>query len=406
MASQSCKISSLVVVLIAKDSQIGLSQVRNLLYVAYVDKIHVYRPDYPQQTLSDNPLLVLSPPRTPSATHGFIDARFPHSINHLIVDFLGELEIVLVACDDGDVIAYYTHEIQAAIERRDESDGPDSIEGFEVRAFFQQNVSKSAWGLSIHTKARKIAVSANTHQVTVFPFGLATSKCDDDEELLSDKPLDKIILNDPANRDSDQKFVLAPMNNNVPAIAFCNTEDDPEGRLLVSGEILGSIYLWDLHHLELIQLIRAEYCVFSEGKTCACDQREQYPHAIWGLTWLDKKSFRKFKKYAPPSEDIFSSYWDGSNARWMVPEANSDYTFLRARRRAPSPMPIHSDSEGSSDDDAMDDDQSENTAVDTLVPVVTPNSVDFSRKLLHEQNILNAVRERNHPWSGEPAVSS
>jgi hypothetical protein len=128
--------------------------------VAYVDKIYVYRPEYPRQTLPDKPLLILSPPRTPLATYGYIDARSPHSINHLLVDFLGDLEIVLIACDDGDVIAYYTNEIYAAIERRNEPDGPESIEGFETRAFFQQNVKLSAWGLSIHTKARKIAVSS------------------------------------------------------------------------------------------------------------------------------------------------------------------------------------------------------------------------------------------------------
>jgi hypothetical protein len=406
MASQPCKPPSLIIAKIAKKSQIGLSQVHNVLYVAYVDKIHVYRPDYPRQTLPDKPLLILSPPRTPSATQGFIDSRCPHSINHLIVDFLGDLEIVLVACDDGDVIGYYTHEIYGAIERRDEPDGPDNIEGFEVRAFFQQNVKMSAWGLSIHTKARKIAVSANTHQVTVFPFGLTTSQWDDDEDTLNGKPLDKIILNDPVNRDSDQKFVLAAMNNNVPAISFCNTDDDPDGKLLVSGEILGSIYLWDLHNLELIQLIRAEYCVFDEDDVCACEEREQYPHAIWGLSWLDKKSFRKFKKYAPPSEEAFSSFWEGENARWMVPEANSVYTFLRARRGAPAPTSIPSDSEGSSDDAVMDEDESENLIADDLIPVGTPNIDDFRKKPLREQDIVNATREMRHPWSGKPAVSS
>jgi hypothetical protein len=393
--------------------QIGLSQVQNFLYVAYVDKVHVYRPEYPRQTLSDKPLLILNPPQTPLATHGYIDSNNPHSINHLIVDFLGDLEIVLLACDDGDVIGYYTHEISAAIERRDESDGPDSIEGFEVRAFFQQNVKLSAWGLSIHTRSRKIAVSANTHEVTVFPFGLATSLYNDGR-LLDDQPLDKIILNDPGNRDNDQKFVLPAMNNNVPSVAFCNTDDDPEGRLLVSGEILGSIYLWDLHQLNVVELIRAEYCVFAEGRTCACDMREQFPHAIWGLSWLDKKSFRKFKHYAAPSEQAFRSCWDGENVRWMLPEAEPSYTFLRARGSAAfasidpthEPTPQPSEETIMDDDDSEDSDEEDDAMLDFVeTPNPFPGEVSAHWKL-RENDVVKSLSKNKHPWSGELPQSS
>jgi hypothetical protein len=382
--------------------------------VAYVDKVHVYQPEYPRQTLHDKPLLILDPPRTPSATHGYIDSRNPHSINHLIVDFLGDLEIVLLACDDGDVIGYYTQEIAAAVERRAESDGPDSIEGFEVRAFFQQNVRLSAWGLSIHTKARKIAVSANTHQVTVFPFGLANSQCNDGKSL-DDEPLDKIILNDPGNRETDQKFVLSAMSNNVPSVAFCNTDDDPEGRLLVSGEILGSIYLWDLHQLELIELMRAEYCIHAEGRACACEQREHYPHAIWGLSWLDRKSFRKFKYYAPPSEQIFRLCWDGENARWMIPDAEPSYTFLRARQGSAftAALPAIDSTLQPSDGAIVDEDDSEDSTEDwamadymeALAPYPGENAGSVLWKL-RENDAVKALSENRHPWSGESTQSS
>jgi hypothetical protein len=40
---------------------------------------------------------------------GFIDESFPHSVNHIKIGNLGDFEILLIACDDGDVIAYYTH---------------------------------------------------------------------------------------------------------------------------------------------------------------------------------------------------------------------------------------------------------------------------------------------------------
>lgn len=46
----------------------------------------------------------------------------PHGINNIKVGDLGNLEILLVACDDGDVIAFYTHlidyEVQLAMKQR------------------------------------------------------------------------------------------------------------------------------------------------------------------------------------------------------------------------------------------------------------------------------------------------
>jgi hypothetical protein len=272
----------------------------------------------------------------------------------------------------------------------------------------------SAWGLSIHSKARKIAVSANTHQVTVFPFGLAKLQSNDGKSL-DDQPLDKVILNDPGNRDSDQKFVLSAMNNNVPSIAFCNTDDDPEGRLLVSGEILGSIYLWDLHQPELIELIRAEYCVMAEGRACACDQREHYPHAIWGLSWLDRKSFRKFKNYAAPSEQTFTSCWDGENARWMLPEAEPSYTFLRAREDTAftstvptgdfTPQP----SDGATTDEDDSEDSTEDDAMVDVMETLNPFSGETAGSVLwklRKNDSLKALSENKHPWSGESTQPS
>lgn len=39
-----------------------------------------------------------------------------HTINHVLVGNLGILEIVLVAFDDGDVVAYYTNVIDQVVE--------------------------------------------------------------------------------------------------------------------------------------------------------------------------------------------------------------------------------------------------------------------------------------------------
>jgi hypothetical protein len=221
--------------------------------VAYVDKIYVYEPTYPDQQLPDRPALILSPPRTPSATSGYIDPENPHSINHLFVDFLGYLEIVLIACDDGDVLGYYTKNIQAAIELRDTNNGPDGILGDELQPFFMHNVRNSAWGLSVHSAARKIAISANTHQVTVVAFGLTNGDIDIE-------PTEGTAKTNPQNRTSDHKFVIGSFHNNLPSVAFCNTEDDREGRLLISGEITGLVYMDDLETLSRTEIMQVGFC--------------------------------------------------------------------------------------------------------------------------------------------------
>jgi hypothetical protein len=111
---------------------------------------------------------------------GFIDISFPHQINHMIVGELGEMEILVVAYDDGDVIAYHTLRIENEILRREvgraDSQGPT-----RVKPFFHQNVGKTAWGLAIHQKSRLIAVGTNLYNVHVFAFALKESSLESSE---------------------------------------------------------------------------------------------------------------------------------------------------------------------------------------------------------------------------------
>lgn len=80
----------------------------------YGDKIYVYRPQNPQQALPREPDLILEPPQSREAIRkNLIDSS--HIINHLIVGNLGDKEILLCSCHDGDVIAYYTQIIENAI---------------------------------------------------------------------------------------------------------------------------------------------------------------------------------------------------------------------------------------------------------------------------------------------------
>lgn len=55
----------------------------------------------------------------------------PHSVNHVVVEFLGEEEVVLCACDDGDVVGYYVRdlwrEVEAAGERKIEEENERQV---------------------------------------------------------------------------------------------------------------------------------------------------------------------------------------------------------------------------------------------------------------------------------------
>jgi len=229
-----------------------------------VEEIYVFQPDFPNQHISSEPSLILRPPSSALGLTGTIDPTQPHGINHLIVDKLGTEEIVVVACDDGDVIGYHTQAIYKAIRRRSEPDSVETVVGDDIDPFFTQNVGRSAWGLAVHTEARMIAVSANTHQVRVYAYGLARG-----QEASCDGKL---------ARGQDRCIVFPLTRNNIPTIAFCNTGDDPAGRWLLAGDIEGNTYLFDVHEPSLVKVILATYCR-NPSAGCECLGRRSYPHS-------------------------------------------------------------------------------------------------------------------------------
>ena len=150
----------------------ALSQVYNLYFVAYRNQIHISRTrSCVTNTLPAFPDLILKPRASAMSYRigGGIDQDFPHQVNHLIVGHLGAEEILLLAFDDGDVIAYYTKNIEDALVQRDREEGGVVK---SVEPFFHENVGKSAWGLAIHKKSRLVAVGTNNHNVAVFIFAL------------------------------------------------------------------------------------------------------------------------------------------------------------------------------------------------------------------------------------------
>ncbi|EXJ62477.1 hypothetical protein A1O7_02914 [Cladophialophora yegresii CBS 114405] len=296
----------------------ALSQRFNLYFAATTDTIAVYRPDFPFQKLYRLPALVIPPALANPTARGYIDPRVPHAVNHLIVGDLGKEEILLIATDSGNVTAYYTKMIDDAIRKdpyRFSTDGRSDYIG--LRPFFTHWVDESAWGLSIHTNARMIAVSANTPyhtasddpcaKVTVFAFALTE---DSHGNRTEDEPEDEgqayhderdweewvamgVAATTPA-RKRNYKITLAGVeghDHNIPCISFVNTDDDLEGNWLLSTDIGGNLKIW-----QIWQGICQKSWDFADT-TADPDflrprQRRHSRERSWFVAALDPRSFR------------------------------------------------------------------------------------------------------------------
>lgn len=224
----------------------------------YRDEIYVYKPQFPTQALPIRPELILTLPASEPSLTGYIDPRYPHAVNSILVDDLGEEEILAGVCDDGDVLAYHTSAVFNALERRNFHTESGYNDDDNLRPFFNENVGKSAWGLAVHKASRMIAVSANTAEITVFAFALSAGSVDSEDndatpafKHLSEHTTWKTVTGrhdtlSSTQRSQNLRIVLEGHRVNIPSIAFCNANDDKEGRWLVSTGIDGSMMVWDI----------------------------------------------------------------------------------------------------------------------------------------------------------------
>lgn len=246
----------------------ALSQRYNLYFVAYMDLIHVSRPrSCTTNDLPSKPDLVLKPAQSIAARpiQGIIDPFRPHQMNHLIVGDFGDEEILLMAYDDGDVIGYRTREVDSEIasSKQMRRQGPRPNE--HIKPFFHENVSKSAWGLAIHTKSRLIAVGSNLHCVTVFAPALSNGSADSDlhsREFYKTirKPISGVVTTSPEGslfdstttqllrqRTVNWRIILdtTGAGDNIPNLTFSN---DKEGNAekVVAIDVQGNIWLMDI----------------------------------------------------------------------------------------------------------------------------------------------------------------
>lgn len=351
----------------------ALSQRFNLYFLATKDTIAVYKPDFPFQKLHRRPVLVIPPLLANPNARGYIDERVPHSINHLIVGDLGKEEILLLATDSGNVTAYYTKTIEAAIRKdpyRFSTDARSDHVG--VRPFFADSVHESAWGLAIHTNARMIAVSANTPyhvpnddpcaKVTVFAFALTDNSTDsggeDSEELEETDLYDLAKEPDweewvamgvdatPPARNRNYKITLAGVeghDHNIPCISFVNTEDDVDGNWLLSTDIGGDLKIW-----QIWQGICQHSWDFAEKRMRSGFFRRR--EGGWLVAALDNRSFRLAK-----TMDEFCGYFKAPQYHGHNNLESYDLTHV-VRLRTPGNSHAHPLlHEGTEDDNEVED---------------------------------------------------
>lgn len=201
-------------------------------------EIHVYKPQFPSQQLASEPIFTLNLPVTHTLLPGYINPSNPHAVNHLVIGDLGNEEILVCACDDGDVIAYTTRSINFAINTRESGTDAGVADPNYIRPILHRNIRKSAWGIAIHKTARLIAISANTQEITIFAFAL---KAEPSSAKDPRDPTSKVYLE---CRAQDREISLQGHATNIPNIAFCNTEDDRIGVYLVSNDINGTVVIW------------------------------------------------------------------------------------------------------------------------------------------------------------------
>lgn len=78
----------------------------------------------------------------------------------------------------------------------------------------------------------------------------------------------------------DEIYKLQDHESNIPYITFCNTDSDRTGHWLLSGDINGYCYVWDLQTRAMVFKYKAWMCTGDDTTVdCVCHlTRVDVPH--------------------------------------------------------------------------------------------------------------------------------
>ncbi|KAJ3031024.1 UNVERIFIED_CONTAM: hypothetical protein HDU68_006862 [Siphonaria sp. JEL0065] len=142
------------------------------------------------------------------------------AINAIKSGFLGTTPVLITVNDAGQVIVHFTESIHNSKHR------PPII--------LNQPTNQSTWGIAIHPDSQLLAVSANSHTITVFDLRVHSSVEQQQQDCY---PLGEGIM----------QRELKGHNNNIPGIEF-----SPCGQFLASVSIDCTCRVWDLETGECV----------------------------------------------------------------------------------------------------------------------------------------------------------
>ncbi|CAI4216414.1 unnamed protein product [Parascedosporium putredinis] len=210
--------------------------------------------------------------------------------------FLGDMELVVTACDNGDVIAYYTSEVARYISAMMVDPQKQATPPLP---FFHENVGTSAWGLALHAKTRLLAVSSNRHEVTVFAFALnRLTRSFSSLVRPRMRPAEAAVLS--RKRDWRIMLHLGRSGNNIPSIDFVSN-DSGHAEKVCAVDISEQFWLLDIWRpCTSPTLLRPR------------DVHWGHRQSYWGVLALPDSSFLDVGTHSPRQG------LDGEVRNWMV----------------------------------------------------------------------------------------
>ncbi|CAG8582598.1 1546_t:CDS:2, partial [Scutellospora calospora] len=182
---------------------------KDIFFVAIYDSIFVYRlsPYHNEDDTDDTskkPFRKLNRP-VDSISH---DDEGQHVINAIKVGDIGYEEVLVSVDESGDIHVWYTSNLD------------------RNPLYFRND--ESTWGIALHGPRRLLAVSANSHEITIFnlQYGLQPSVKFPNSKDMSCKP----------------KYSLRGHRHNIPNISFSSC-----GQFLVSCSIDQSCRIWNVN---------------------------------------------------------------------------------------------------------------------------------------------------------------
>jgi hypothetical protein len=281
--------------------------------VAYDDELHVSRVTFPDQAVQScpdgsNAMLSIRLARSKVGMRGYMPGTNAHAINHLILAAMRDKEIVCVACDDGDVEAFYTKDIERHMIRAEAASHEGSLGGLKVydlshlicslpmerdhqkvailQPFFHFNVGASAWGLTVQAEHALLAVSTNAHKIFVFAFATATSELETAEEYQHDLWSWRNGTDLCGPRNVNRYAELHYHDSNIPCITFeeCSLPGlRNEYPRLVSTDIGGTVVIWNVESCKAALVLKSHHDISDHDPL----------RAGWGLLSLDSRSFTR-----------------------------------------------------------------------------------------------------------------